>query len=66
MRVIDDGDADSMAALLDLKRRWSEKFGDDDSIGGARVDHGGLRSVQSHQLTPFAAPIVARSARRFP
>ncbi|KAK4384432.1 Retrovirus-related Pol polyprotein from type-2 retrotransposable element R2DM [Sesamum angolense] len=60
-RVIDDGDADSMAALLNLKRRWSEKFGEDDSFGCA--SHGGSRP--SRPLT-FAAPIIARPARRFP
>ncbi|KAL0318217.1 UNVERIFIED_CONTAM: hypothetical protein Scaly_2853900 [Sesamum calycinum] len=61
-RVIDDGDVDSMAALLELKRRWSEKFGEDDSLGGA--GHGGIR-FPSRPLT-FTAPLVARPACRFP
>ncbi|KAK4384699.1 hypothetical protein Sango_3033900 [Sesamum angolense] len=54
-RVIDEGDADSMAALLNLKRRWSEKFGEIDSNGAA--GHGGFRP--SRPLT-IAAPLSTR------
>ncbi|KAL0342674.1 UNVERIFIED_CONTAM: hypothetical protein Scaly_1930000 [Sesamum calycinum] len=61
MRVLDDGDSESMAALLDLKRRWMEKFGGDAPLGGAGVDH-----ADSVPYDPRPAPIVTRPARRFP
>ncbi|KAK4382281.1 hypothetical protein Sango_2887200 [Sesamum angolense] len=54
-------DADSMAALLNLRRRWSEKFGEIDSNGAA--SHGGFRSSRPLTIT---APLVSRPARRFP
>ncbi|KAK4384408.1 hypothetical protein Sango_3063800 [Sesamum angolense] len=60
-RVIDDGDAESMAAFMNLKRRWSEKFGEVDAFGDA--GHGGFRRSRP---STFAAPMVARPARRFP
>ncbi|KAL0449205.1 UNVERIFIED_CONTAM: hypothetical protein Slati_1476900 [Sesamum latifolium] len=54
-RVIDEGDEESMAALRDLKDRWTTKFGRGD----------GLKSISSHQLTPFLPPPV-RLARQIP
>ncbi|KAL0291497.1 UNVERIFIED_CONTAM: hypothetical protein Sangu_3263600 [Sesamum angustifolium] len=60
-RVLDNGDAESVAALLELKRRWIAKFGEDDSIDGG---HGGFRPVHNRPSTPFAGPISTRPARR--
>ncbi|KAL0307939.1 UNVERIFIED_CONTAM: Transposon TX1 uncharacterized protein [Sesamum calycinum] len=65
-RVIDDGDSDSMAALLDLKKHWTEKFSGDAPLAGTGVDHGGLRSIHSRKLTPFLASPITRPARWFP
>ncbi|KAL0294135.1 UNVERIFIED_CONTAM: hypothetical protein Sangu_3224100 [Sesamum angustifolium] len=62
-RVLDNGDAEFVAALLELKRRWFAKFGEDDSIGGG---HGGFRSVHNRPSTPFAGPLITRHARRCP
>ncbi|KAK4383780.1 hypothetical protein Sango_2743400 [Sesamum angolense] len=60
-RVIDDGDTESMEVLKNLKKKWMEKLGGEFASAG----HGGLRHVQSRQLTPFPAP-TSRPAHRFP
>ncbi|KAL0302568.1 UNVERIFIED_CONTAM: hypothetical protein Sangu_3092900 [Sesamum angustifolium] len=59
-RVIDEGDSESMEMMKNLKKQWKEKLGNEVEVAG----HGGLRPVQSRQLTPFPAKI-SRPARRF-
>ncbi|KAL0455539.1 UNVERIFIED_CONTAM: hypothetical protein Slati_0893100 [Sesamum latifolium] len=57
-RVVDEGDADSLAALETLKRQWVEKFGD----GGSATPEMGLKPVATRQPTPF--PPSLRVPRR--
>ncbi|KAL0367294.1 UNVERIFIED_CONTAM: hypothetical protein Sradi_3619500 [Sesamum radiatum] len=57
-RVVDVGDVESVAALVELKRRWVERFGD----GGMTTPAVGWKPVASCQPTPFPAP--ARAPRR--
>ncbi|KAL0455379.1 UNVERIFIED_CONTAM: hypothetical protein Slati_0877100 [Sesamum latifolium] len=54
-RVVDEGDAESWAALHTLKQRWVEKYGDGDSSTPAM----GLKPVATRQLTPFPPPVRA-------
>ncbi|KAL0439834.1 UNVERIFIED_CONTAM: hypothetical protein Slati_2466400 [Sesamum latifolium] len=51
-RVVDDGDSASLAALQELKDRWTAKFGPP------------LKPVTAHELTPYRMPL--RPARRIP
>ncbi|KAL0439821.1 UNVERIFIED_CONTAM: hypothetical protein Slati_2465100 [Sesamum latifolium] len=54
-RVVDEGDADSWAALHSLKQRWMAKFGD----GASTTPTGGLKPVAARPPTPFPPPMHA-------
>ncbi|KAL0439868.1 UNVERIFIED_CONTAM: LINE-1 retrotransposable element O protein [Sesamum latifolium] len=54
-RVVDVGDAESLAALESLKRRWVEKYGD----GEWSTPEMGLKPVAARQPTPFPPPMRA-------
>ncbi|KAL0448905.1 UNVERIFIED_CONTAM: hypothetical protein Slati_1446900, partial [Sesamum latifolium] len=52
-RVVDNGDAKSLAALQSLKQRWVEKFGD----GESSTPIVGLKPVATQPPTPFPPPV---------
>ncbi|KAK4384456.1 putative ribonuclease H protein [Sesamum angolense] len=60
LRVIDDGDSESMEMLKNLKIKWMTKLGGEIAMTG----HGGFRSVRTREPTPFPATRPARRVIR--